>query len=411
MKKLILLLVSSILFLQAGTRSLISKIPLPENIVIDMYEKLKCDQVCLERLWDRGEYFTFLSIYAKSDDVDYKFKDRFEKLRVALNIKSPNFYSINFANFQSDTNMRVALLVPRKVVGKYSISVANSILAYLIYKNIKFDFEVFDSIDERQESLKKTLFDIKTKGYKFVIAALTIDGANIVSAYERDLLVFIPTVNQKNIQNRGDNILFGGIDYQEQIDVLLGFANDKIAIFDDKSRLAQTISQAIKESSDAQIVYEQSIDNIKANISYMIKDNEILNDSTIFLNLPIVKSALVASQLRYYKIKPYALLSTQVNYHPMLFTLTQRDDIKDLYIANSILNQDKKLKEINIILGTNPSYSWIDYSTAIGIDYIYTKLVSMDAYRLFLESIENNQIMYQIQVFKPRNFGFEQITF
>ncbi len=415
MKKIVLLCIVSVLLLYANTRSLISKIPLPETIIIDMYDGDECSLACLQMLYNEGKYFTFLSLYRDSEDLDQDIRNSFQELKIALNLQNSNSHfrsNINFTKFQSNSDMKIALLVPRKIIGKYSIGIANSILSYLIYKNIKFDFEVFDCNDESEDSIQKALFDIKNSGYQFVVAALTPNGANIVSNYEDDLLIFIPTVNAKYVQNQNSNIFFGGIDYQKQIDILLGFANERVAIFDDKSKLAQEISQTIKENSSAEIVYEQNINNIKTNISYMIKANkDKLEDSSIFLNLPLVKSALVASQLSSYKIKPYALLSTQVNYHPMLFTLTQKQDIEQLYIANSISEQDLKLKEINILLGTNPSYSWIDYSTAIGVDYVYTQLISIDTPRLFFEPIENNQITYKIRVFQPENFGFKELFF
>lgn len=415
MKKIVLLCIVSVLLLYANTRSLISKIPLPETIIIDMYDGDECSLACLQMLYNEGKYFTFLSLYRDSEDLDQDIRNSFQELKIALNLQNSNSHfrsNIDFTKFQSNSDMKIALLVPRKIIGKYSIGIANSILSYLIYKNIKFDFEVFDCNDESEDSIQKALFDIKNSGYQFVVAALTPNGANIVSNYENDLLIFIPTVNAKYVQNQNSNIFFGGIDYQKQIDILLGFANERVAIFDDKSKLAQEISQTIKENSSAEIVYEQNINNIKTNISYMIKANkDKLEDSSIFLNLPLVKSALVASQLSSYKIKPYALLSTQVNYHPMLFTLTQKQDIEQLYIANSISEQDLKLKEINILLGTNPSYSWIDYSTAIGVDYVYTQLISIDTPRLFFEPIENNQITYKIRVFQPENFGFKELFF
>ena len=311
-------------------------------------------------------------------------------------------------NQPSSGNFKVALLVPKKVIGSYANSVSNSIISYLLFKNTNFNFEVFDSVDENEESIYGKIIEIKSKGYNFVIAPVTVKGAEALTRLSDDLLVFIPTINRYEMGEVPPNIIFGGIDYRSQIDSLLDYANDKVAVFNDGSRVSSELSQYIKEKAFKNIVYTREIKNIKTNLSYILKKNHKLQKSSIFLNMPIVKSSLLASQLTQYNLKPHVVLSTQVNYNPLLFKLTQKKDREFFYIANSIFYPNNNLKDINILLGNNPDFSWIDYSASIGLDYIFSN--QLKSMKVFDESIEENQIYYKTRVEKAGASSFEPIS-
>jgi len=106
---------------------------------------------------------------------------------------------------------------------------------------------------------------------------------------------------------------------------------------------------------------------------------------------------------------PYALFSTQINYNPLLLSLTQYDDRKNFYIANSIGKSDTNLLAINKLLGNNILFDWINYSTSIGMDYIYTLYFNNNAKRLFNENIISNQVNYNISIVKPTKSSFKEI--
>ena len=306
--------------------------------------------------------------------------------------------------FVGSGSFKVALLAPSKVIGSYADSVSNSIISYLIFKDAEFVFEVFDSKNESADALISKLSEIKAKGYRFVIAPLTKNGAEIISSNSLDLLIFIPTINKNELYETPSNIIFGGIDYRKQLDVLLSFANEKIALFGDGSRLSSDLSQYTKELAYENIVYVKDIKNIKANLSFM-RGNGKLKKSSIFLNMPVVKSSLIASQLTQYKVKPHVLLSTQVNYNPLIFKFTQFRDREFFYIANSISYMNPILKDINFVLGNSPDYNWIDYSSSIGIDYVFSSGES----RVFDEEFYNNQIDYKVQIKKAGKSSFLKI--
>ncbi len=305
--------------------------------------------------------------------------------------------------------IKVALLVPQKVIGRYASSVSNSIISYLLFRDIDFQFEVFDSKTEDDLALVDELEKIKQKGYQLVIAPVTEKGASVIVANERELLVYIPTINKKDMFLKSQNIFFGGIDYEKQIEKLLEFAGERIAIFSDKSRLAQKLDMYVESSSFSEIAFKREIADTKANISHLFRKNYKLNDASIFLNLPLVATSLVASQLSLYHVNYQNILSTQINYSPLLLTLTQPKDRELMYIANSISESDMRLKDINLLFGNNISFSWIDYSASIGIDYLLGTFTSLGLNRVTHEEVISNQVHYKVGIVLPQRSSFKKL--
>ncbi len=305
--------------------------------------------------------------------------------------------------------IKIALLVPQKVIGRYASSVSNSIISYLLFRDIDFQFEVFDSKTEDDLAILEKLENIKQKGYQLVIAPVTEKGANVIVANERNLLVYIPTINKKDMFLKSNNIFFGGIDYEKQIEKLLEFAGDKIAIFSDKSRLAQKLDMYVESNSFSEIAFKREIADTKANISYLFRKNYKLNDASIFLNLSLVATSLIASQLSLYHVNYQNILSTQINYSPLLLTLTQPKDRELMYIANSISKSDKRLKDINLLFGNDISFSWIDYSTSIGIDYLLGSFTSLGLDRTTHEEMISNQVHYEVGIVLPQRSNFKKL--
>ena len=304
---------------------------------------------------------------------------------------------------------KIALLAPSKVIGKYANSMADSILSYLLFKDSKFQFELFDSTDESEANIVNTLSEINHKGYNLVIAAVTQNGARMIVKHESTMQIYIPTINKKEIDLLSENISFGGIDYEEQIDRLLAYSGERVAIFGDKSALSKKLENYVDNASFAEVSYRKTIKNAKANLTPFIKDNRKLKNASIFLNMPIVKSSLLASQLNVYDAEYKNVLLTQISYNPLLFTLTQAKDRADMYIANSVGASDFRLKDINLILGTNLDFSWVNYSTAIGVDYLVSNFTEAGYEKVFSEPMVNNQIKYNIDILKPANSSFESI--
>lgn len=301
---------------------------------------------------------------------------------------------------------KIALLVPRKVIGSYANSVANSILSYLIYRQGHFIFEVFDSGRQSEDDLRLALGKIRQKGYKIIIAPLTPAGANLLTTLQSDALVYVPTVNSADIEYENPNFIYGGIDYQAQIDQLLQLANEKIVIFDDGSVLSRKLSDYIRQKRIEDIVYSKVIKNPKANLAYILKKNRKLKNASIFLNMPVVKSALVASQMSRYKV-PYAkILSTQVNYSPLLFTLTQFQDRENFYIANAISEAPFKLEDINRIIGSDIRFNWINYAASVGMDKLFIRYFDSSKTEAFSEALIGQQIYYDTRIVRAGEGSF-----
>ncbi len=405
MKKIILIFIMITSLFGIG-KELNIKIPPTKNIIIDI-DPYECSYSCLEEYLKRGWIFSFLAKAKNSN-----FKEEYIVYAKEINLESTQSSSEGFelANEEEiydyerkGAYTKIALLVPQKIIGKYTISVTNSIISYLLYKNSDFDFEVFNCETEDKDSILSALQEIKEKDYQYVIAPVTDRGANIIFQNERDLTVYIPTVNKKNISfATASNINFGGIDYQKQIDKLSFYANDKIVIFKDLSPASNKISNYVRDKFEGFITYEETIENKNTNYRSVIKAHRAdLTDATIFLNTPLIKTSLILSQIRLYKINPYSLLSTQINYHPLLLTLTQYPDRKKVLIANSIHNRNFILTDINKILDNNILFDWINYSTSIGMDFIYTSYIDQNDYPTFEEKLLDNQVNYSISIVKP----------
>jgi SRSO17 transposase len=307
-------------------------------------------------------------------------------------------------------SIKVAILVPQKSIRRYAITTVNSIVAYMLSKNHDFEVSVFNSVDEEESSIKEAIEEIKRQNHQYVIAPVTIKGAQELVKYSQNLLIYIPTLHLNEFNNLNSNIIFGGIDYEEQVSRLLKYSNSKVSLFWDGSLLGENLNEIIKKQVP-HIGYEQAIDNSKVNFKRIFKDNNKLNNSSIFLNTPLVRTSLIASQLRFYEREPYSLLSTQINYNPLILTLTQFEDREKLYIANSIGKTSTKLEEINALFGHNIVYDWVNYSASIGVDYIYTRHLLPTENQEFREKIEDNQVIYDISIVKPKRYKFEKELF
>lgn len=373
----------------------LSNIPPAKSIFLDTNASI-CGPTCMEDLLENGEIFTFLS--------------KFNSVSAELpNLQSDyDHYRRIFRIFnEEDESIKVAILVPQRSIRRYAISTVNSVTAYLLSKQNNFEIKVFNSMDEEEESILNELEKIKNENFTYVIAPVTQKGAETIINNSENLLVYIPTVHKTTVQNSTANIIFGGIDYDKQIDKLLKYSNNKIAYFSDGSLLTDSLNKSLIEKT-SHIIYSKSIESSNINFKSMLKNNKILNGASIFMNTPLVKTSLISSQLRVYEIEPYILLSTQLNYNPVLLTLTQYQDIKNLYIANSIGTTSVGLEEINSLYGHDIIYDWVNYSTSIGIDYLYTHFFVTTEQKKFTEEIIDNQVNYDISIIRPTRYRFEK---
>ncbi len=404
MKKVVLVMLALVgLFAKS---SMLSPLPLPDKIFIDL-EPGYCDKVCLEQLAQNEMYFSFLAKYAPFKNKD-ELDKTYEKVTSLFNIK-PLDMDFYYDFSKESVQVKLAILLCKNRIKNYATTSVNSIIAYLMARNSAFDIEVFDVENENPEELQSALEKIREKGYKAIVAPVTLMGANYISQNVSDLLVFIPTMHNSSIVSMGNNILYGGIDYNEQVKTLLGISNQKIATFSDESGLSSRIDSYVAINT-SDIVYSNQISGKKINLKYISDANMTLQNSSVFLNMSLVKSSLLSSQLRSFDVDIYALLSTQINYNPLLLTLTQPEDVKKLYIANSIGDTPFEIRANNELFNHSIEYDWVNYATNIGIDYIYANFYAdQNSSRVFNEPINGNQISYQVKIMKPTGYGFKKV--
>lgn len=304
--------------------------------------------------------------------------------------------------------IKIAVLVPQKTIRKYAITSVNSVMSYLLYKNLSFDLNVFNSNDENPSAILATLTDIRAGGYTHIIAPMTAEGAQVVADNVKDLIVFIPTLTRQSVRNAEANIIFGGIDYEAQLALLAPYSNERVGTFEDGSALSYQLSNYIKQTAP-RIFYEKRIENSKVNFKQLFKGNTSLNNASLYLNTPLVTTSLIASQLRANSIYPNALLSTQINYNPLLLSLTQYEDRNHMFIANSIQKAPAELEEINSLFGHDIVYDWVNYATSIGTDYLCNLYYEGRNSRVFNEPVENNQVRFNTAIYKPERNEFVKI--
>lgn len=376
----------------------VSHIPPTKSVFIDTSVS-SCDATCMQQLLEDGEIFSFLSKYNPSMAELASMQSEFE------------YYQRVFRIYDDESaSIKVALLVPQKSIRRYAISTVNSVLAYMLSKQNDFEIRVFNSMDETPESLTKTLAEVKKENFRYLIAPVTVDGAKTIIQNSDNLVIYIPTVHSSTLEQKSENIIFGGIDYDKQIESLLKYTNEKVAYFWDGSSISQSLNDSLKKR-DIDIVYSKSINNSKVSFRRILKNNQKLQGASIFMNTPLVKTSLISSQLRVYDIEPYILLSTQINYNPMLLTLTQYEDRKNLFVANSIGHSSIGLQEMNSLFGHNIVYDWVNYSTSIGIEHFFTRYFVPTTPKSFAEEILENQVEYDISIIRPKRYKFEKELF
>jgi len=317
--------------------------------------------------------------------------------------------SIHRPSMHNGPMIKIAVLVPQKTIKKYAITSVNSVMSYLLYQNYNFDLNVFNSGDEKEESLLIALKDIKAGEYNYIIAPLTPEGAQIVANYVKDTMVFIPTLHSSSVKNASSNIFFGGIDYAQQVALLSEFANERVGTFEDGSPLSFQLNSLVKKNSQ-RVFYEKRIESSKVNFKQLFKGNTSLNNASLYLNMPLVTTSLVASQLRANEIFPNALLSTQINYNPLLLTLTQYEDRDKMFVANSIQRTPAELEEINAFFGHDIVYDWVNYSTSIGAEYLCNEFFAGKTNKTFNEVMQNNQVIYNTAIYKPGRNEFSKVV-
>lgn len=407
MLKKIVLCVLVLVYPQFGLASgkYLSPLPSPSIEVLNLESK-KCNTSCLRDFLKKGQVFSFIANVDK-DNQNEAIVAELNTLLGALEISEiPYFLGVQKPFFN------IALMFPRKSVGRYSSTTTNVILSYLLNQKGRFNFEIFDSKTESLEDIQTILQTIYAKGYRQVIAVVTQEGANAINALNPNMLVFVPTVHKMQLEREisTPNVIFGGISYLEQIQKLsaLNSSVSATSFYDDS--LVGKQMQAYTQEINPNLIYSRSF-SLKQNPNFPKEIKSLkstLRATRIFLNTPVTSSSIILSQITYNAISPKAIYSTQINYNPSLLSITQERDRANMYIANSIMPLDSLLVENAKFLGVDLEYNWISYTTAFAIEYFYTKSVPSTK-RYFKEKIKEQQVHYSVEILQPTNTRFEPL--
>lgn len=379
---------------------LISNIPIPKSYIQNL-DPYPCDESCLKAYVSRGMIFSFLA------HADSKLNDR-----ELDDIRMMSISILNLGSFVQSSQLKIALLLPYKRIGHYASSTTNASFAYLLSMGNPFELKSYKVDSEERADIERALKEIQNDGFFYVIAPLTREGALVMTQINPRLNVYIPTVNKSDINTTSTSLYFGGIDYKAQSDILLKEATTPLVVFDDKSTIGESLTYYQKErfstlppfldalgSPIKKSFISISIPKRTTNLEAWLKDNQKINNASFMVNTPIVKTGMVLSQLTLYDANVTNILSTQINYDPLLLSMTQYQDRKKMVIANSITQENNIISESNALLSTDIVYDWINYSTTIGIDLFYSHITGEN--RQYSIELLNNQIVYPIELIRP----------
>jgi hypothetical protein len=131
--------------------------------------------------------------------------------------------------------LKIAMILPYKLIGRYAYSTSNAVFAYLLTRNHPFVLKNFQIDNESPEEIERVLNEIKEQEFHYVIAPLTPKGARAIVENEEELNVYFPTINKNDLNTSAENIYFGAIDYKAQIAKLSEQASSPLVVMYDKS--------------------------------------------------------------------------------------------------------------------------------------------------------------------------------
>ncbi|MCK9337920.1 MAG: hypothetical protein M0P43_08835 [Arcobacteraceae bacterium] len=300
---------------------------------------------------------------------------------------------------------KIAVVFASKVVGRYGNDAVNTIIAYSMLKEIDFEIKVYDTLHETQDNIEQAFNELKYLGFTKVIALFANDNS-VLYIPNNSIKVYIPTLHKKNAPSfAGSNVIYGSIDYEEQFKQLLNFSNGNLSEIYNTDKISIIFNQFLRKNGLA-VSSKYDVTNPTINYKNIFSTNTKLENSTLFINSTVLQTAIVLSQLRVYEINPQVILSTQLNYNPLILSLSQFEDRKSLLIANSIGKVHSKLKAISTLLGSDIEYNWVNFSTLVGMK----ELLFINDQNISGYTLQNNQILFDITIYKPAQYSFVEVS-
>jgi len=407
---------------------LISNIPLPKTYIQNL-DPYPCDESCLQDFLDNDMILSFLA--HANNQLDNEEQDEVRMMSISI---------LNLGS-QVTNKLKIALLLPHKKIGRYAASTTNASFAYLLARNQNFELKTYNIESEEFVEIQRAMLEIQQEGFNYIIAPFTQKGANTLISLHPYENIYFPTINKKDVNTTNTNLYFGGIDYKAQSDLLLKEAVSPLVIFYDRSPTGKKlacyeeekftykeilssdqnatfiddeiyeVSKFNAENNTSLVAYDDNRSVVKfliprrtTNLEEQLLENEQIKKGSFFVNTPIVKSSMILSQLTMYDTNATNVLSTQINYDPLILSLTQYQDRQSMVIANSITHNNSIFIETNALLGNDIVYDWINYTTTVGIDYFFNMITKQD--RQYEIEVLDNQMQYPIELLQPSKTRF-----
>lgn len=338
---------------------------------------------------------------------------------------SPHRHTISDTNMSTEfindkdftpQDIKIAMILPSKIIGRYAHSTSTAIFAYLLARQHPFQFKTFQIKDESLKEMQRVVKRIDAEGYHYIIAPLTQKGADQLTHIESSSTIYIPTLHKDSASAPSAHIFYGAIDYRAQLNALMPYASFPLVVMYDTSAQGKRLKKMTidaysqinhqKGGLEYKNVYSYGVDKKRTNIKAYLKDNKKIQNGSFVLNTPFIKSTMILSQLSVYDVEIDNALSTQINYDPLLFSMTQKKVRQKLYIANSINRHNDLITLDNALLSNDIVYDWINYTSTVGADLFY-HLMSGER-RLYNLPIHNQQVTYPISIVHPTASRFSK---
>ncbi|HIV49558.1 hypothetical protein [uncultured Helicobacter sp.] len=383
---------------------IISPLPLPKQEIINL-EAGSCDKRCLNKLYEEGLYFSFIGRFQDEQDPELRAKLTLALQELAI-LDIPNASNGNMAK------VKLALLMPKKVIGRYFSESIDIILSYLMTRGADFSFEVFNTDTEDTQAIQQAYQRAIDAQSDFVIGIFTTKGAReLANNIKISVPVYLPTINIHQVGSAKipKNLYFGGVDYESQIELIANLAQgEKVVAYNDNSPMGQYLGSLLR-SKNAKIVYEQSVDSTTAKrfSSVMGQQKSYIRSNVVVFNTSGARTGLILSQMLIGDAKPKKMFSTQVNYDSALLNSVQYSGREELYVVNVISGINPRLLEYASLLGRDLKYNWVSYSTAIGVELLLGAQLS-EQERFFSERFLDNQVNYINKIYKFSGKSFDE---
>ena len=291
--------------------------------------------------------------------------------------------------------LKVAIILNKEKFFKYIPSLLSSVEAYVLNKDIDFEIKIFDE----KSDLDKIVMDFDNV---FIFST----NPNIVETLKNynETNFYFPILNKSQIKTEiGENMFFGGLNFKTQIKKMDRYISDYTILVKDKSEISDYVTKIEKE----ELLFPTKI--VKYPIKYR---NKIYNNIYLYLNTDVVQTSQILANFTYHRIHPKYIFSTQINYNPLLFSLTSRRDTYKMIIANSLLGTKIELLDKNMNLGSDIKYNWLNFTTSALLNQAYN--LEMDENKYFLNDFNlylfNNQIQYKTSLYRISRNGFIKIV-